>query len=241
MHWVTVLKAVRASYAVKIWRWLSDPQVLILVLLLVSSITEWTNIAVTMPWSVGTSKTVVLLSTETESQKSTPTGLETVLKFIPVTFVRIKAFKIWWIIHLTFFTLIIIIAETSASWNKSQVTNWCKATDCLDWTPEQEIVSYPVPEQQSTQVAFVIWCVPWEWNKISQQEVSSIYSMYTVYHHDAVHIWLHGCTEKSPWYLCVRNDIKLHIQFSCPFDAWALCMRTHFNPCELSIISPKMV
>jgi len=71
--------------------------------------------------------------------------------------------------------------------------------------------------------------------------VWSIYGMYAVYLHDGEHVWLHGHTEKSLWHLSVRNDIKFHIQFSCPCDAWALCLRTHSNHCELSIIFPKMV
>jgi hypothetical protein len=86
----------------------------------------------------------------------------TTLKFIPVTFVRIRACKIWWIIRLTYFILLIIITETSANWNRSQVTNWRKATNSLNWTQKQETVSYSIPEQQSTQVTFVIQCVPRE-------------------------------------------------------------------------------
>lgn len=120
--------------------------------------------------SVGISKTALLSSTETELRLLIPSGLETALEFIPVTFVRIRACKIWWITHLTYFILLIIIMKTSASWNRSQVTTWHKATNSLNWTSKQEIVSYSIPEQQSTQVAFVIWCVPWELNKISQQE-----------------------------------------------------------------------
>jgi len=61
MHYITILKAVSVSYAVKIGRSLSNLQVPVLSSLL-SSITAWTNIAVTMPFSRDLQNCCVILN-----------------------------------------------------------------------------------------------------------------------------------------------------------------------------------
>lgn len=76
------------------------------------------------------------------------------LMCISITFVWVWTCGIWWIICFVYFIFLIIIKETSANWNRSHWTKWHKATFFMN---KQDTVSYPLPEQQSTQVDCIIW------------------------------------------------------------------------------------
>jgi hypothetical protein len=65
-----------------------------------------------------------------------------VLKYIPVTLVRVRACEIWWIILFIYFISLIIIKETSNSWNRSPVNQQTQCYILSRLNKARNLISY---------------------------------------------------------------------------------------------------
>lgn len=121
-----ILRALWASFFLTIGCSLSNSQLTVLVSSWLLSIMVWPQIAAKMSWSVGTTETAEINRDWIIKVGFNRNG-NTVLKCIPVTFVRVRACKIWWISCLIYFISLITIKETSSNWNRLPVNQltWC--------------------------------------------------------------------------------------------------------------------
>ena len=84
--------------------------------------------------------------------KSNPSVLEIHRSSASQSLLSASSCEIWFYL----LSSLVIVKTTSASWNRSQWTNWPKARYPLDCTTKQEIVSFSTVEDESYQVTHVI-------------------------------------------------------------------------------------